>query len=78
MELEINQKKQDFSLEKICAHANGEQQVTLDRLMAYLYPDSTEGLAVAMGSQVIARSAWPGTYLKQGDNILILTATQGG
>lgn len=78
MELEINQKIQNFSLEKLSAHANGEQRFTLETLMAYLYPDSTDGLAVALEDQVIARSAWHETQLKNRDRILILTATQGG
>ncbi len=37
-----------------------------------------KGIAVALNHQVIPASAWPNTPLSDKDQILIITATQGG
>ncbi|UAY55894.1 sulfur carrier protein ThiS [Arachidicoccus terrestris] len=77
MELEINQKKQNFSLEP--AGADGlSNPLSLENVMEQLYPDRPGGIAVALHDQVIARANWPSTFLKEHDKLLILTATQGG
>lgn len=38
----------------------------------------TEGIAVAINSSVISRANWETTELHEGDNLLIINATQGG
>lgn len=79
MELEINQKIEYFPLEEINARTGaGNTAVTVAMLMAWLYPASTDGMAVALDNKVITKADWSGTYLKERDKLLILTATQGG
>lgn|GEM_PF-2784751 len=79
MELEINQTKHSFSLPEITAGSGSDQEaLSLDALMAFLYPQTTDGLAVAISDQVIEKALWPKTFLKEKDKLLILTATQGG
>jgi sulfur carrier protein len=36
------------------------------------------GIAVAVNGMIIPKSKWNETILKQGDNILLITATAGG
>ena len=38
----------------------------------------TQGIAVAINTEVILKSAWETTSLKNDDNVLIIQATQGG
>ena len=37
-----------------------------------------KGIAVALNNSVIAKSNWDQTKINENDNILIITATQGG
>lgn len=39
---------------------------------------SSKGIAVAINNSVIAKSNWSDTEIKENDNIIIITATQGG
>lgn len=39
---------------------------------------SSKGIAVAINNSVVAKSNWKETKLKENDNIIIITATQGG
>ena len=55
--------------------SNGEN---IDELMRRLYPKGTNGKAVAIANKVIPTSLWKITEIKENDNILIITATQGG
>jgi len=36
------------------------------------------GIAVAVNGEVVPRASWPGTMLRDGDRIEVLTAAQGG
>ena len=40
--------------------------------------DRETGIAVALNSAVVPRSAWPATALADGDRIDVVTAVQGG
>jgi sulfur carrier protein len=40
-------------------------------------PDA-RGVAVALNGEVIPRTAWPTTQVAPGDQVEVLTATQGG
>ncbi|MCC8089751.1 MAG: sulfur carrier protein ThiS [Rikenellaceae bacterium] len=51
--------------------------VNLAQLISEKLPD-TKGIAMAVGSDVISRSAWAETILKEGDNVTIIRATRGG
>jgi len=68
MELIINHRRRTFhpappSLETVIRQE-------LDR--------STKGIAVAVNNQVIPKANWADTPLREADQILIITATQGG
>jgi len=39
---------------------------------------SSKGIAIALNNAVISKSNWQTTQLKENDNIMIITATQGG
>ncbi|WP_290671837.1 sulfur carrier protein ThiS [Kordia sp.] len=39
---------------------------------------TTQGIAVAINQNIIAQENWDAQKLHQGDDILIITATQGG
>ncbi len=43
-----------------------------------LVTDQTRGLAVAVNGEVVPRAAWPRTRLSAGDQVEVLTASQGG
>ncbi|CAM3490430.1 MULTISPECIES: sulfur carrier protein ThiS [Sphingobacterium] len=38
----------------------------------------TQGVAVALNNQVIPKNDWSKTYLQSNDQLLLITATQGG
>ncbi len=39
---------------------------------------NNEGIAVAIGQEIIAKENWDSKLLKENDSIMIITATQGG
>jgi sulfur carrier protein len=41
-------------------------------------PDSHDGVAVAVGGEVIPRSRWADQVLAEGDQVEVLQAVQGG
>ncbi len=52
---------------------------TVAELVASLgAPGDGRGVAVALGGEVVPRSAWPATELREGARIEVLTAVQGG
>lgn len=51
---------------------------TIAGLMKDLYPGNTNGKAVAIDNEVVPTNIWETTEIKENDNILIITATQGG
>ncbi len=50
---------------------------TLGAVVSHLRPSRT-GIAVAVGDDVVPRAEWDGRPLRDGDQIEILTAVQGG
>ncbi len=38
----------------------------------------TSGVAAAVNGEVVPRRSWPGTLLREGDQVEIVTAVQGG
>jgi sulfur carrier protein len=38
----------------------------------------TRGVAVAVNGEVVPRTGWPATVLRDGDRVEVLTAAQGG
>jgi len=75
MRLEINQKLFEFPASESDVLS---ADLTLEMLMEHLYPGSTNGIAVALKDQVISKADWNLTVLQENDQLLILTATQGG
>jgi sulfur carrier protein len=61
---------------------NGAAQVlpaatTLGAVITQLRPERT-GIAAAIGDEVVPRAEWDGRTLRDGDEVEILTAVQGG
>ncbi|MEU4781845.1 sulfur carrier protein ThiS [Micromonospora sp. NPDC023633] len=40
--------------------------------------DQQRGLAVAVNGEVVPRTGWPTTLLREGDRVEVLSAAQGG
>ncbi len=63
---------------------NGEQRTilmsapSLPALLEALDIQQVRGLAIAIGDNVVPRSAWADTELRDGQAIEIIRATQGG
>ena len=49
-----------------------------DVLTQFGINEETPGIAVALNTQVVPREHWPRAALKERDDIVIVTATQGG
>jgi sulfur carrier protein len=58
--------------------ATVEQGQTLAQLLKGYDLNSQEGIAVAVNDEVIPQPQWADYQLKAQDNILLITATQGG
>ena len=50
----------------------------LTALLQFIQLPSEKGVAVAINSQVIPRTAWPEHVLQTADKVTIIRATQGG
>jgi sulfur carrier protein len=66
MEVTVNQ--QNYHLNEVCSV---EQMLTVVNAPA-------QGIAVAINQTIVARSEWAAHGLKQGDQIILIKATQGG
>lgn len=51
---------------------------TLTQLLAELGLNASQGVAVAINDAVVPRSAWLTHRLADGDQVLVIQATQGG
>jgi sulfur carrier protein len=51
---------------------------SLEELVLFKTKGQVKGIAVALNQRVIPKSQWSETKLNNQDNILLLTATQGG
>jgi sulfur carrier protein len=68
MELNINNKSKTF----------GQNSLSIQQMLDLEAPNKQKGIAVAINQTVIPKSDWETTLLKSSDQILIITATQGG
>ncbi|MCC9041854.1 sulfur carrier protein ThiS [Myroides sp. M-43] len=68
MELKINNQQVQFDTDTLSI------QVMLD----IYHPLKQKGVAVAVNQTVIAKTQWSTHHLSSSDDILIITATQGG
>jgi len=68
MELKINNQTRHFNHELL----------TIQALLDIEAPAKQKGIAVAINTTVIPKSEWNNYTLSQNDQVLIITATQGG
>lgn len=68
MELKINNQLKKF----------GAERLTVQNLLDLEFPNKQNGIAFAINNSVIPKTDWATTVLSETDNILIITATQGG
>ncbi len=53
--------------------------LALPDLLRHLGLDPAQpGIAVALGGAVVRRADWPATVVHEGDEVEVITATQGG
>lgn len=67
MQVKINQKKYNFS-----------KAFTINEMLQELEMKEQSGIAIAVNSEVISKNKWESLQLNDQDDILIITATQGG
>ncbi|MCH6259026.1 sulfur carrier protein ThiS [Puniceicoccaceae bacterium K14] len=53
-------------------------ECTLEALMEQLGKATHRGIAVALNGSVVSADSWPTHCLVEGDEVLIIQATQGG
>jgi sulfur carrier protein len=68
MELKINNETKQFPLDSL----------TVQALLDLEIPNKQNGIAVAINNTVIQKSNWNSHHLLETDDILIISATQGG
>ena len=68
MELSLNQEKRHIDLET----------VTIKQLLDIEVPQKQNGIAVAVNNTIIPKSDWNSYHLHPNDQVLIISATQGG
>ncbi|MCE7063708.1 sulfur carrier protein ThiS [Dyadobacter sp. CY326] len=67
MEININGQLSEFS-----------GPISVQELLSELFPDHAKGIAVAVNQSVVPKSAWPVHVLQPHDQVMLITATQGG
>lgn len=68
MELKINNQLKQFEATTL----------TVQDLLDLEFPNKQNGIAFAINNSVIPKTDWATTTLSETDDILIITATQGG
>lgn len=68
MQLKINNQRKEFD----------SKNLSVQDLLDFEFPNKQNGIACAINNSVIPKSDWPTTALSETDDILIITATQGG
>lgn len=68
MELKINNQTKQFATDSL----------TVQALLDLEIPIKQNGIAVAINNSVIPKSNWNSHSIKETDDILIISATQGG
>jgi sulfur carrier protein len=68
MELKINNQIKQFPLDSL----------TVQALLDIEIPEKQNGIALAINNTVIPKSDWNSYFLNPTDDILIISATQGG
>lgn len=68
MELKINQQTKKFNAESL----------SVQSLLDLEIPQKQNGIAVAVNSTVVPKTKWNEFFVRETDDILIISATQGG
>jgi len=68
MELKINNQTKQFTTDSL----------TVQALLNLEIPEKHNGIAVAINNTIIPKSNWNSHPIKETDDILIISATQGG
>jgi len=68
MELKINNQNKTFDCKTL----------TIQELIDFELPEKQNGIAVAINQTVVSKNEWYTFSLSSSDDILIITATQGG
>ena len=68
MELKINNQTKQFPLDNL----------TVQKLLDLEIPEKQNGIAVAINTTVIPKTNWNSHFLSPTDDIIIISATQGG
>ncbi|RTY84121.1 sulfur carrier protein ThiS [Flavobacterium sp. LS1P28] len=68
MELKINNQTKQFAADSL----------TVQALLDLEIPIKQNGIAVAINNSIIPKSNWNSHIIQETDNILIISATQGG
>jgi sulfur carrier protein len=68
MELKINNQNKNFDCKSL----------TIQELIDFELPTKQNGIAVAVNQTVVSKNQWATFLLSPSDDILIITATQGG
>ncbi|WP_040299983.1 sulfur carrier protein ThiS [Arcticibacter svalbardensis] len=67
MDITVNQKT--YSVSDVCS---------LEQIISVVMQAQCSGIAVAINQEIISKNNWESHFLKSGDHIMIIKATQGG
>jgi sulfur carrier protein len=67
--MEITVNHQSYSVSEACS---------LQQMLDIVLLQPAKGIAIAVNQEIIAKSNWSNHFLKSGDNLTIIKATQGG
>ena len=67
--MEVTVNHQNHQLKETCS---------VEQMLAILLSGEAKGIAVAINQTIITRSNWSNHLLKEGDQVMLIKATQGG
>lgn len=67
MEITVNEKK--YHLEQFC---------TVEQMLAIVMESGAKGIAVAINQNIVSKKDWSVCKLSDGDQVMLIKATQGG
>ena len=68
MELKINNQLKSFE----------QDSISVQELLDFECPNKQNGIAIGVNGTIVSKNNWENTFLFPTDDILIITATQGG
>jgi sulfur carrier protein len=67
--MEITVNHQNHQLKEVCS---------VEQMLAIVLSGQAKGVAVAVNQCIITKSDWSNHLLKEGDEVMLIKATQGG